>query len=97
MSAADEQIKELIRTAVHTALMDTRMFETVPETVDRTTKAVIDALQWPKRAHDPERKGAGWLFVAQGVHLVTAYGRECWDDTHVWWEVVTEADPDEQD
>lgn len=90
MSAADKQLEELIRTAVHTALMDTRMFETVPETVDRTTKAVIEALQWPKRPDDPERKGAGWLFVAQGVHLVTEYLRVSTADTYVEWEVYTE-------
>lgn len=90
MSAADKQLEELIRTAVDTALMDTRMFETVPETVDRTTKAVIDALQWPKRAHDPERKGAGWLFVAQGVHLISEYVRVFTGATSVEWEVYTE-------
>ena len=90
MSDADKQIEELIRAAVHTALMATPMLQAVTDTADRTTQAVVEALQWPKRPQDPERQGSGWLFVAQGVHLVTGYMRAYTTDTDVAWEVFTE-------
>jgi hypothetical protein len=89
MSKADDQLQELIEKAIRKDPM-WRLGEP-----DATVLAerILAALH--ERAHGPEK--GGWLFVAQGAHLVTEYHREWWNDEHVVWEVATVADEEEED
>lgn len=83
---AEQELHELIRTAVHTTLMATPMLEAVSETADRTATAVLAALH--QRAHNAEK--GGWLFVAQGAHRVSDYLRVHTNASFTEWEVFTE-------